>query len=66
MDANFPDVLQLLSIFPEYSELQTPLGGLAHTHIPEWESFGCADMNPVIILRGREDRVVFPYLHGEF
>ena len=59
------EVIQLLSLFPEYSKLQVSFRGPAHFHIQKWEFVFRHDLNSVFLLRGRGIRFVFPYSRGE-
>ena len=63
--ALFADVLQFLSLFPEYSKLQVSFRGPDHFHIQKWEFVVHHDLNSIFLLGGRGIRFVCPYFCGE-
>ena len=63
--ALFADVLQLLSLFPEYSKFKAPLSIPDHFHIQEMELFVHHDFNLVLLRIWGEVLIIFPYFSIE-
>ena len=65
MGASYDNVLQLMSLFPEYSKFKPPLREPAHSYIQESELVIYRDLNLFLICRGGGVRINCLYFRSE-